>query len=147
MGIRHKSNASLYEAFYIIWNGIDFDREKLVKLVKRINTLYFLRFIPKYREEYQILKDVYKSYDKTILEGLLNNDEHIVRMAIIEKYARIGALDISIHGQYTRDTYRVISNLPLKDYKLVLKRVEELVNIARTTTHQSDSTESNIPGT
>ena len=147
MGIRYKSNASLYEAFYIIWNGIDFDREKLIKLVKRLNTLYFLRFIPKYNNEYQILKEVYNSYNKTVLEGLLNNDENIVRMAIIEKYARIGALDISIHGQYTRDTYRVISNLPLNDYKLVLKRVEELVNIARTTTHQSDSTESNIPGT
>ena len=147
MGIRYKKNASLYEAFYIIWNGLDFDREKLIKLVKRLNLLYFLRFIPKYKEEYYILKEVYNSYNKTILEGLLNNDEHIVRIAIIEKYARIGALDIAIHGVYTRDTFRVISNLPTEDYKLVLRRVDELVRIAQKTRHQTDNLESNTPGT
>jgi hypothetical protein len=68
-------------------------------------------------------------------------------MSIIEKFSRIGALDIAIHGVYTRDTYRVISNLPKDDYKLVLKRVEELVKIAQNTTIQSDNISDNIPGT
>ena len=147
MGIKYKTNASLYEAFYIIWNGIDFDKEKLIKFIKRLNWVKFWSFIPKYNEEYQILLEVYKSYDNEILEGLLNNDENICRMAIIEKYSRIGALDIAIHGVYTKDTYKVISNLPKEDYKLVLRRVDELVKIAQTTTIQSDNLESNIPGT
>jgi len=68
-------------------------------------------------------------------------------MALIEKFARIGALDIAIHGVYTRETYKIISNLPTSDYRLVLRRVDELVRIAQTTTHQSDNLTSNIPGT
>ncbi len=147
MGIKYKTSASLYEAFYIIWNGIDFDKEKLIKFIKRLNWVKFWSFIPKYKEEYQILTEVYNSYDIAILNGLLNNDENISRMAIIEKYARIGALDIAIHGVYTRDTYKVISNLPKEDYKLILRRVEELVRIAQTTTIQSDNLHTNIPGT
>ena len=146
MGIKYKTNASLYEAFYILWNGLDFDKEKLIKFVKRLNWVKFWSFIPKYKEEYQILLEVYNSYDYEILSGLLNNDENICRLAIIEKYSRIGALDIAIHGVYTKDTYKVISNLPQEDYKLVLRRVEELVRIAQTTTIQSDKLDTNIPG-
>jgi len=84
------------------------------------------------------------NYDR--IKGLLNNDENVIRICLIEKYARIGALDIAIHGVYTRDTYRIISNLPKEDYKLVLRRVEELVKIAQTTTIQSDNISDNIPG-
>jgi len=147
MGIKYKSFPSLYEAFYILWNGIEFDKEKLITFIKRLKWVKFWSFIPKYRNEYKILLEVYNSYDKAVLEGLLNNDENIIRMALIEKFARIGALDIAIHGVYTRDTYKIISNLPTSDYRLVLRRVEELVRIAQTTTHQSDNSTSNIPGT
>ena len=147
MGIKYKSNPSLYEAFYILWNGIEFDKEKLIKFIKRLNWLKFLSFIPRYRKEYKTLMEVFNSYDKAVLDGLMNNDEDINRMALIEKYARIGALDIAIHQVFSRDTYRVISNLPTEDYKLILRRIDELVKIAQTTTYQEDNLTSNIPGT
>ena len=147
MGIKYKSNPSLYEAFYILWNGIEFDKEKLIKFIKRLNLVKFLSFIPRYQKEYITLIEVFNSYDKAVLDGLMNNDEEINRMAIIEKYARIGALDIAIHQVFSRDTYRIISNLPTEDYKLILRRIDELVKIAQTTTYQGDNLTSNIPGT
>lgn len=147
MGIKYKSNPSLYEAFYILWNGIEFDKEKLIKFIKRLHLVKFLSFIPRYRKEYITLIEVFNSYDKAVLDGLMNNDEEINRMAIIEKYARIGALDIAIHQVFSRDTYRIISNLPTEDYKLILRRIDELVKIAQTTTYQGDNLTSNIPGT
>ena len=147
MGIKYKSNPSLYEAFYILWNGIEFDKEKLIKFIKRLNLVKFLSFIPRYRKEYITLIEVFNSYDKAVLDGLMNNDEEINRMAIIEKYARIGALDIAIHQVFSRETYRIISNLPTEDYKLILRRIDELVKIAQTTTYQGDNLTSNIPGT
>ena len=147
MGIKYKSNPSLYEAFYILWNGIEFDKEKLIKFIKRLHWVKFLSFIPRYQKEYITLIEVFNSYDKAVLDGLMNNDEEINRMAIIEKYARIGALDIAIHQVFSRDTYRIISNLPTEDYKLILRRIDELVKIAQTTTYQGDNLTSNIPGT
>lgn len=147
MNINYKSHPSLYESYYIIWNGIDFDREKLIKFTKRLKWVKFWSFLPKFKGEYENLLTILNSYDNTKIQGLLNNDEHICRMAIIEKYSRIGAIDIAIHGVYTRDTYRIISNLPKEDYKLVLKRVEELVMIAQKTIIQSDKISDNIPGT
>jgi hypothetical protein len=147
MGINYKTNPSLYEGLYIIWNGIDFDKDKLIKFVKRLKWVKFWSFIPRFKEEYQMMKTILQSCNYDRINGLLNNDENTIRICLIEKYARIGALDIAIHGVYTRDTYRVISNLPKEDYKLVLKRVEELVKIAQTTTIQSDNISDNIPGT
>lgn len=147
MCIKYKSYPSLYESYYIIWNGIDFDKDKLIKFIKRLKWVKFWSFLPRFKDEYQILKTILNSYDSTKIHGLLNNDEHICRMSTIEKYSRIGAIDIVIHGVYTRDTYRIISNLPKEDYKLVLKRVEELVMIAQKTTIQSDNISDNIPGT
>jgi len=147
MRIKINSSPSNYEALYILWNGIDFDKEKLIKFVKRLNFTRLLSFLPRYRKEYNVLVNILKNYNEEVLFGLMNNDEQITRLSIIEKYARIGALDITIHGTYSRETYRIISNLPSEDYKLILRRVDELVKIAQTTTYQSDNLSSNIPGT
>lgn len=147
MSIKFKTHPPLYESYYIIWNGIDFDREKLIKFIKRFKWVKFWSFLPNFKYEYKILNTILNSYDYNKITGLLNNDEHVCRISIIEKYSRIGALDIVVHGGYTRDTYRVISNLPKDDYKLVIKRTEELVTIARNTTIQSDNNTNNIPGT
>lgn len=147
MGIKYKSYSSLYESYYLIWNGIDFDKEKLVKFLKRLKWLKLLSIFPRYKSEYQILQTIFQSYDVNKLQGLLNNDEDIVRISIIEKLSRIGSIDIIVNGVYNRETYRQISNLPLEDYKLVLKRVEELVTLAQKTTIQSDNNTNNLPGT
>lgn len=147
MGIKINSTPSLYEAFYILWYGIDFDKDKLIKFVKRMRLTKMLSFIPKYKKEYNILKKVFDSYNHDTLSSLMKNDENIVRLSIIEKCARMGALDLVIHGSFTRDTYRIISNLPIEDYKLILRRVDELMRVAKNTSFQSDNSNFNLPGT
>lgn len=89
---------------------------------------------------------IYKSYDKQRLDNLLSNDENTIRLCFIEKWARIAAMDVLIHKSFGRQTYEVISNLPLSDYKLLLKRVEELVEIAQKVANQSNKISDNTPG-
>ena len=76
MNLTYKKYPSKYELQYVKWNGINFDRERLIKFVKRLKLTRFLSFIPHYRQEYQILKEIYNSYDKVRMDGLLNNDEN-----------------------------------------------------------------------
>ena len=147
MNLTYKKHPSKYELQYVKWNGINFDRERLIKFIKRIKLTRLLSFIPIYREENQILNQILNSYDQSRINGLLNNDENISRLCLIEKWARIGAVDILLTNTYSRLTYTTISNLPIKDYQLLMKRMEELINAGRNLTYQSDNSSSNIPGT
>ena len=147
MNLTYKKYPSKYELQYVKWNGINFDRERLVKFIKRLKLTRLLSFIPTYREENQILNQILNSYDQSRINGLLNNDENISRLCLIEKWARIGAVDILLTNTYSRLTYTTISNLPIKDYQLLMKRMEELINAGRNLTYQSDNSSSNIPGT
>ena len=147
MDLRYKCHPSKYELQYVKWNGINFDRERLLKFVKRLKLTYFLSFIPYYRREHQILKEILNTYDKVRIQGLLNGDENILRMCFIEKWARIGAVDILLTNTYSRLTYTTISNLPVSDYQLLTKRVEELISLAQNFTTQKDKITDNIPGT
>ena len=147
MNLTYKNYPSKYELQYVKWNGINFDRERLVKFIKRLRLTYFLYFIPYYRKEHQILTEILNTYDKVRIEGILNGDENILRMCLIEKWARIAAVDILLTNTYSRLTYTTISNLPIKDFQLISKRVEEMVTAARNITFQSDNSSNNIPGT
>ncbi len=147
MNLTYKNYPSKYELQYVKWNGINFDRERLVKFIKRLRLTYFLYFIPYYRKEHQILTEILNTYDKVRIEGMLNGDENILRMCFIEKWARIAAVDILLTNTYSRLTYTTISNLPIKDFQLISKRVEEMVTAARNITFQSDNSSNNIPGT
>jgi hypothetical protein len=147
MNLTYKKYPSKYELQYVKWNGINFDRERLIKFIKRLKLTRLLSFIPTYREENQILNQILNSYDQSRINGLLNNDENISRLCLIEKWARIGAVDILLTNTYSRLTYTTISNLPIKDYQLLMKRMEELINAGRNLTYQSDNSSSNIPGT
>lgn len=147
MWLKYKKHPSKYELKYITWNGIDFDKDKLIKFVKRIKWLKFLSiFVPSKKEELKILKEIYNSNDEELLIGLLDNDESISRKRLIEKWARIGAIDILLNNVFHRSTYTVLINLPIKDYQLVMKRIEELVSISRNTTYQSEVISNDIPG-
>jgi len=146
MNLTYKKYPSKYELQYVKWNGINFDRERLIKFVKRLNLTYLLSFIPYYRREHQILKKIINSYDKIRIQGLLNNDEDIVRRCFIEKWARIAAVDILLTNVYSRPTFTTISNLPIKDYQLLMKRVEELVENGKNITYQTINISDNIPG-
>ena len=147
MNLTYKKYPSKYELQYVKWNGINFDRERLIKFIKRLRLTYFLSFIPYYRKEHQILIQILNTYDKVRIEGMLNGDENILRMCLIEKWARIAAVDILLTNTYSRLTYTTISNLPIKDFQLLSKRVEEMVKAGRNLTFQSDNSSNNIPGT
>jgi hypothetical protein len=137
---------SKYELQYVKWNGINFDRERLFKFMDRLKFTYFLSFIPFYRKEHQMLKEILDTYDKVRIQGLLDGDENILRMCFIEKWARIAAVDILLTNTYSRLTYTTISNLPIKDFQLISKRVEEMVEAGRNITYQSNTITDNTPG-
>jgi len=94
-----------------------------------------------------MLSEILNEYDEVRIKGLLNGDQNILRMCLIEKWARIAAVDILLTNTYSRLTYTTISNLPIKDYQLLMKRVEEMVMAGRNLTYQSDNSSSNTPGT
>ena len=147
MNITYNNTPSKYELEYVKWNGINFDREILVKFIKRLRLTYFFSFIPCYRKEHKILKNILSTYDDVRIKGLLNNDENIVRLCFIEKWARIAATDILLTNVYSRETFTTISNLPIRDYQLLLKRTEELIVLGQKITYQKDNITDNIPGT
>mgnify|MGYP003350151722 CR=1 FL=1 len=89
-----------------------------------------------HKEELKLLNQIYKSYDEKTLIKLLNNDEIVSRNAYIEKWARIGAIDILLNNIYSRQTYISIINLPREDYQMVIKRIEELIKIAQNLTNR-----------
>jgi hypothetical protein len=145
--MNYKDFLCKYELQYISWNGIDFDKEKLIKFIKRINKLKFLSIFSKsHKEELKIMKEIYSLYDEKKLIGLLNNEPTISRWALIEKWARIAAIDILLNNQYSRQTFTTISNFPIKDYQLTMKRIEEMVNANKSVTYQSDNISKDIPG-
>ena len=147
MNLTYKKHPSKYELQYVKWNGINFDRERLIEFMKRLRLTYFLSFIPYYRREHKMLTEILNEYDDVRIKGLLNGDQNTLRMCLIEKWARIAAVDILLTNTYSRLTYTTISNLPIKDYQLLMKRVEEMVMAGRNLTYQSDNSSSNIPGT
>ena len=147
MNLTYKKYPSKYELQYVKWNGINFDRERLIKFVKRLKLTYFLSFIPYYRREHQMLTEILDSYDKDRIEGLLNGNQDILRICLIEKWARIASTDILLTNTYSRLTFTTISNLPIKDYQLLMKRVEEMVEAGRNLTYQSNKITDNTPGT
>ncbi len=147
MNLTYKKYPSKYELEYVKWNGINFDRERLIKFVKRLKLTYFLSFIPYYRREHQMLTEILDSYDKDRIEGLLNGNQEVLKRCLIEKWARIASTDILLTNTYSRLTFTTISNLPIKDYQLLMKRVEEMVEAGRNLTYQSNKITDNTPGT
>jgi hypothetical protein len=146
MNLSYKNYQSSYELLYYKWNGINFDKDKLIQFIKRLKRTKFFWFIPSLKKEYKILKEILMSYDQETIQGLLNNDENISRICFIEKWARIAAVDIILTNGYSRLTYTTISNLPVTDYKLVLKRIEEIINDHQNLFYQKEKSTDNIPG-
>tara|TARA_B110000093_G_C12847259_1_gene357774 strand:- start:447 stop:872 length:426 start_codon:yes stop_codon:yes gene_type:complete len=139
---------SLYELLYIKWSGIDYDREKLNRFILNLKVYRFLSvFSSKFKDQYRKLKVIHGMYDKVKLEKLHNGDEETIRMSVIEKYSRIGSVELLINGVYTKETYTTITNLPIEDFQLVTKRVQELIKIAQSVTTQDDTVSESTPGT
>ena len=138
---------SEYELKYCIWTGLEYDRNKLIKFIYRLE--YFKRKLTlgKYDKlEYKVLKEIHKSLDKKNISKLINNDPEYTRWAFIEKWARRAAREIAINGKYSEKTFKIISNIPTGDYKILIKRCQELnklINQASTVTLNNSET---IPG-
>ncbi len=148
MNLNHKRHTSQYELEYLIWSGIDFDRDKLIKFIKRLKLLRFLSFFSKsYREEYKIYNSILDSYNPQKIEGLLMNDENISRLSLIEKWSRIGAIEIVVGGTFSKNTYETVSNLPISDYQQFTKRVQELISLSNNFTSQDYNSKTELPGT
>lgn len=136
---------SEYELKHIVWEGIEYDKDKLVKFIDEYNELKESK--GKYRKElFLIMDDILKSHNKENLKKLLNNDYEYSRWATIEKYSRIASSEIVLDGKYSKKTFKIISNLPLSDYKLVIKRTKELVKILQEVTTETEQDTSKIPG-
>jgi hypothetical protein len=137
---------SEYELKHIVWEGIEYDKDKLVKFVDRYNELLSSRKNTIRKEELRIMDEILKSHNQKNLEKLLNNDLEYSRWATIEKYSRIAAVEVVLDGKYSKKTFKIISNLPLSDYKLVIKRTKELVKILQEVTTETEQDTSKIPG-
>jgi len=148
MNLDYKKHTSQYELEYLIWSGIEFDRDKLIKFIKRLKLLRFLSFFSKSkRDEYEIYKSILESYNPQKIKGLLMNDENISRLSLIEKWSRIGAIEIVVGGTFSKNTYETVSNLPISDYQQFTKRVQELIALSNNFTSQDYNSKTELPGT
>jgi hypothetical protein len=148
MDLNYKKHTSQYELEYLVWSGIEFDREKLIKFIKRFKLLRFLSFFSKScKQEYEIYKSILDSHNPQTIQGLLKNDEHICRLSVIEKWSRIGAIEIVVGGTFSKNTYETVSNLPISDYQQFTKRVQELISLSNNFTSQDYNSKTELPGT
>lgn len=135
---------SQYEERYAKWVSISYDKVQLLEL------LYELKFLKEAsepnRERISFLENVLYDNDIEHLYRLLINDEHTARLALIEKYARIAAMEMLIRGKYTVETLNVITQFPIADYQLTVKRVQELVSLISDVTTQSTTPITGVAG-
>ena len=124
--------------------------ENLNDDMKNYELLYELKFLKEQEDKDEarivFLQSLLQEHDMSQLHSLLMNDETTVRFALIEKYARIGAMEMLIDGKYTIDTLNTITQFPLADYQLIVKRIQELVALISDITTQASSMASGVAG-
>lgn len=147
MDLGYKTHLSQYEQYHVKWNGLNYDKDVLIRFIRRLKWLRIFSFFSKnLKDELRIMETILDSYDREIIIGLLNNDENISRISFIEKWARIGSIELVTTGTFTKETYGIISQIPLKDYQLLTKRIQELMNLAQSVTSQNDKSTNETPG-
>jgi hypothetical protein len=146
MQLGYKQSMSEYELKNIIWNGIEYDKKKLIRFVEKYKYLKTLDETDEVKEEIQIMDSILKSHNSDNLQKLLQNDLEYSRWATIEKLARKVAIEVLLDGKYHNHTFETISNLPISDYKLIIRRSKELINIINETIAEAEMDTSKIPG-
>ena len=136
-------NPSEYEERYIRWVSVGHDKKKLSELLYEIK---YLKEEKAWPERIAFLESILAEYDSHQLYNLLTNDPQTVRFAMIEKWARQAAMEILIFGKYGVDTLNTITQFPMADYRLVVKRVQEIVNMITDISSQSAALASGVPG-
>lgn len=134
---------SEYEERYIRWVSIGYDKKKLSELLYEIKYLKEENVWP---ERIVFLESILAEYNSQQLYNLLTNDPQTVRFATIEKWARQGAMEILIFERYGVETLNTITQFPMADYRLVVKRVQEIVNMITDISVQSAVLASGVPG-
>ena len=136
-------NPSEYEERYIRWVSVGHDKKKLSELLYEIK---YLKEEKAWPERIAFLESILAEYDSHQLYNLLTNDPQTVRFAMIEKWARQAAMEILIFERYGVDTLNTITQFPMADYRLVVKRVQEIVNMITDISSQSAALASGVPG-
>ena len=134
---------SEYEERYIRWVSIGHDKKKLSELLYEIK---YLREEKAWPERIAFLESILAEHDSHQLYNLLINDPQTVRFATIEKWARQAAMEILIFERYGVDTLNTITQFPMADYRLVVKRVQEIVNMITDISIQTEVLASGVPG-
>jgi hypothetical protein len=146
MQFGYKDYLSEYELKNIVWVGIEYDKKKLIRFVEKYQYLKTLDETDEIKEEIQIMDSILKSHNSDNLQKLLQNDLEYSRWATIEKLARKVAIEVLLDGKYHNHTFETISNLPISDYKLIIRRSKELINIINETIAEAEMDTSKIPG-
>lgn len=146
MNIEYITHLSEYELKNIVWIGIEYDKEKLIKFLDRLKELKSLPKTNKIKDEIRIMEEIFNLYKTKDLQKLAQNDLEYSRWATIEKYSRKVSTDILLEGKYSKEIFNIISNLPLSDFKLIMKRSQELIKVINNAIMDSDVDTSKIPG-
>lgn len=136
-------NPSEYEERYVRWVSIGYDKKRLAEL------LYELKYLKEkndWPERVAFLEDVLSQHDSEHLLNLLNNDPQTVRFAMVEKWARQAAMEILIFDKYSIETLNTVTQFPLADYQLFVKRVLEITTMIQDITTQSSSLAAGVAG-
>ena len=147
MKSEYKSYQSEYELMHIKWIGIEYDKEKLIAFIQHYQYLKDKPKDPLCSEELKIMNDILSLHDVNNLERLANNDKEYSRWATIERLSRTAAVEVLLTRKYSAETFTTISNLPITDYKMVIRRCKELVDTLTNITAEAEADISKIPGT
>lgn len=146
MRMDYKNFLSEYELKNIVWVGIEYDKEKLISFFDRYQQLKLIPKTHDSQEELEIMENILKSHNPDNLLKLQQNDFEYCRWATIEKLSRLAAVQILLDGRYSKETFSTASNLPINDFKLMMKRTKELIKTINDTIIESDVDTSKIPG-
>jgi hypothetical protein len=136
-------NPSEYEERYVRWVSIGYDKAKLSELLYELK---YLKEKNEWPERIALLEDILAQHDPEHLLNLLNNDMQTHRFALIEKWARLATMEILIFDKYSIETLNTVTQFPLADYQLFVKRVYELTELIRDITTQSSTLAAGVAG-
>ncbi len=134
---------SEYEEKYVRWVSIGYDKKVLSELLYE---LQYLKEKGEWPERIAFLESILAQHNPQHLLNLLNNDPQTARFAMIEKWARQGAMEILIFDKYSLETLNTATQVPLADYQLFVKRVQEIVTMIREITSQAMTLASGVAG-
>lgn len=137
------TNPSEYEERYVRWVSIGHDKKVLCELLYE---LQYLKEKGEWPERIAFLESILSQHNPQHLLNLLNNEPNTARFAMIEKWARHAAMEILIFDKYSVDTLNTVTQFPLADYQLFVKRVQEITTMIRDITNQSMTLASGVAG-